>query len=1107
MKNNTSKNVWRSVLLWLGVATSINGAVAEVERTQFTERFNPIMGMTTNYETDYRSEVCLNGSWQFMPEIPADTAKLKQLPTTFVAESVPLKIPSPWNINSYYSDNEGGQFTAYPSYPDSWKSVTMGWMKREITMDNIESGDEYFLHFEGVMGKSCVYVNGIAVGENFDLFLPFEFNITHALKAGTNEIVIGVCKASLYNEKNEYGTRTYVGGSQFAKAMAGIWQDVYLFTRPKLHVSDIFVKPNVSADNLTFDVTVTNLSSQSQTFDLEADVRKWINEAGTSTIDAPVEKWSLASSSVVDSSLSNITLVANESKVVSLTIPILNNELHYWTPEQPNLYGSLIYIKQNNKSVDCSYERFGWREFTISGTDLLLNGEKIVLKGDSWHFNGMPLLTRRYAWAWYTMLKDAGANAVRPHAQPYPSFYLDMADEMGICVLDETGIWASDGGPKVSSENYWSSCADHVERLIKRDKNHASVFGWSVCNEVLPVVINVYHAPENIVQRQVDEINRWVAIAQSTDPTRQWISGDGETMRETDLPTVIGHYGGINAPKEWSEKGKPWGVGETSMAYFGTPLQISVYNGNSAYESMEKRLEGLSIECYDLLKSQQEYDACYQSVFNIAWYALTPLNLGKADKSTTPTDNEGVFFTYYEEGMPGMQPEKIGAYTTTFNPGYDPQLPLYITNPMFDGIKAANIGEEMPTYTVKEVIESSSSTLSISSVKVIDADDSLIKMASSLGLEIDSENDYSESTLIWVDASQLNTTLVGYIKDAIAAKSPLYITGVSQQTLSLLNEALPKELELTPYRATSFVTSDANAIINGMGNSDFYFSELLTKDGTVLTNALGGAFAQASDSLLLTCKAEWHKWSYRQEPVKTSAVFRSQWERNTELPVMLYYNEDNQNIFINSIDLSELKPQELQLTKRLFTNLGLTVEIKETQVLDTDGRMLQMQHTSATVSKVTDATTLLNQAILMMEGATTSTVEQWTLMQSDEGVFDFSELGNSVQATVHYLSFWLYSPRSLSDLLAEPDMPQLDIIVDGLPSAILLNGTRYNVTDNKLSAMQIDKGWNQIVVKLVQQPNTAPSVLVQLETITSYLESISVMLNRDSNIKKIISVK
>ncbi len=60
-----------------------------------------------------------------------------------------------------------------------------------------------------------------------------------------------------------------------------------------------------------------------------------------------------------------------------------------------------------------------------------------------------------------------------------PRFYMDVADEMGICVLNETANWASDGGPKLDSELFWEASKEHLKRFVLRDRNHASVFGWA----------------------------------------------------------------------------------------------------------------------------------------------------------------------------------------------------------------------------------------------------------------------------------------------------------------------------------------------------------------------------------------------------------------------------------------------------------------------------------------------------------------------------------------------------------------------------------------------------------------------------------------------------
>ncbi len=331
-----------------------------------------------------------------------------------------------------------------------------------------------------------------------------------------------------------------------------------------------------------------------------------------------------------------LSLPAKASQKVTLQVPVDKDILKYWTPEHPNLYALLLSVNNQKQTVDTKYERFGWREWTLQGTTQYLNGEPYALHGDSWHFMGIPQMTRRYAWAWFTAIKGMNANAVRPHAQVYPRFYLDMADEMGICVLNETANWASDGGPKLDSDLFWEASKEHLKRFVLRDRNHASVFGWSISNENKPVILHVYNRPELMpVQKKAWE--EWRDIVHQYDPTRPWISADGEDDGDGILPVTVGHYGDINSMKRWIEIGKPWGIGEHSMAYYGTPEQVAKYNGERAYESQEGRMEGLANECYNLIVNQRQMGASYSTVFNMAWYALKPLPLGKKDKSKSPT--------------------------------------------------------------------------------------------------------------------------------------------------------------------------------------------------------------------------------------------------------------------------------------------------------------------------------------------------------------------------------------------------------------------------------------------------------------------------------------
>ena len=87
------------------------------------------------------------------------------------------------------------------------------------------------------------------------------------------------------------------------------------------------------------------------------------------------------------------------------------------------------------------------------------------------------------------MIKDFGGNAVRPHAQPWPRAYYDLADEMGLMVLDETGLFGSSIRLNFEDPELWQRSADHLRDLIRRDRNHPSVIGWSVGNETFAIAL------------------------------------------------------------------------------------------------------------------------------------------------------------------------------------------------------------------------------------------------------------------------------------------------------------------------------------------------------------------------------------------------------------------------------------------------------------------------------------------------------------------------------------------------------------------------------------------------------------------------------------------
>ncbi|WP_163325386.1 glycoside hydrolase family 2 protein [Draconibacterium mangrovi] len=1024
--------------------------------------FNPMKSFVDATEKPLRDELILNGRWQFMPVFENKIEQF-QKPDKFEWETVPLKVPSPWNINSF-AEGDGGDFLAYPSYPQKWEEAKMGWIKKDFELPESWAEKLVKLHFEAIAGFAKIYVNGQLAGENLDIFFPTELDITAFLKPGKNEILVGIAKASLTDDQGKYGRRNYVAGSFWGQHIVGIWQDVSLIAVPAIHISNVFVQPDVANDQLAFEVTVQNNTAKEQSVQLDASIKEWFKDKTDDVNLAPVQNGILNGEVLQIAGDSKVKIAAGESAILKISATV-DGKLKYWTPETPNLYGSVISLKTGKKKVaDIKYTRFGWRQFTIDGTHFLLNGERIVLKGDSWHFMGVPQMTRRYAWAWFQMLKNANANAVRLHAQPYPSFYLDVADEMGICVLDETGIWSSDGGPKMDSDDYWEYCKDHVKSLVMRDRNHASVFGWSVCNETLPVAIHVYHAPESIVQRQVDEINNWIAIVKENDPTRDWISGDGEDMRPTDLPTVIGHYGDENSMKNWSSQGKPWGVGETGMGYYGTPKQISAINENRAYESQLGRMEGLATEAYDLIGKQLGYDASYASVFNIIWYGLKPLPFGLKDTSRPSIPEDGIFFPEYQEGIPGMQPERLGPYTSTVNPGYDPGLPLYDPWPMFHAIQAINSNPQK-NFKIEEknrLGEMQPLPEKIKQVGIIAGENSGLKeYLVNMGVPFVDLNASQEVNcgLIVIDGrtATLGTDDQQIIKSAIESGAKILVWGVKPENLSGLNKVLPYPVKLTNRESTSFILKSADPVLAGLGNKDFYFTELIRRP--VMTDGLSGDLVKNGTILVEACNTDWGRWNARAEYLKTAAVYRSEHEAKPEGTAIVKVATGNAEFYISNINLLSLRSEGEDLFKKLLTNLG--VELKDVSVnslhaLSSDGELVR-----ALVLKADAGHGTMGNGQFIKEIGKKGDPE---MVQS--GAQGFLDLGRNVEVA---LSFWVYSPRSMVDLLVEPDMPKLDLRVEGDQEAsIFVNGKSFDKAegDQILENLPLEKGWNHLFIKM-----------------------------------------
>lgn len=609
-----------------------------------------------------RQTLSLNGPWR----IQTSTEKLVWPPSE-VWEETPIQIPSPWNVNRF-TNGRGGDFNFFPSYPKHWEEAQAAWHQRQVTAPQAWTGDTW-LHFEASFYHTIVYVNGVLVGEDWDGFLPFEFNLGG--QAGqTLDIVVGVEHHWLYQVKYDerfYSQLAAPFGSFFTIELAGIWQDVRLEHRPRTWLNDLAV--STSVQDVTAGFSVALKGEPSPGLEVAFEVRE-------------------ATQDPMDSPLFTLNCAAQEttSPPGSWTAAAATNwpQARVWSPEDPHLYTLTARLLSAAVELDAATTRFGFREFRIlNGQQFLLNGQPRPLRGDSWHFLGVPVQNERYARDWCRLCKAHHLNCVRLTSQPHPSYYLDIADEEGLMVIDESALWASGYAVDLQSPQTWSRLAEQWRRLVLRDRNHPSLVLWSLANETGPVGFSNPNAWGWIDPSYAQYFGPLRELVLSLDSSRPvYAEGDMGGAQVMDIFSF--HYSGwlmdVGTAEAWrngvqapSGKVLPSMIGELGNLYCSLPTLSAYFSGPGVYNDPAGFIQGIAD---DLALTLENGRIWAQGVFpfNLVWYSL---------KSQPYA---GLPRQYADPSAPNPKPERIGPYISGLNAGYDDALGAYQPEPMAEVI-------------------------------------------------------------------------------------------------------------------------------------------------------------------------------------------------------------------------------------------------------------------------------------------------------------------------------------------------------------------------------------------------------------------------------------
>ena len=345
----------------------------------------------------------------------------------------------------------------------------IGWYKKAFCL--AEKGkDEILLQFDGVYMHSDVWVNGTWAGGHAYGYTGFELDITALVREGENEVLVRV------DNSHQPGSRWYTG--------SGITRDVFLTRRQKLHVRTYGVQ-----------VTTPVISGEEAVVEVRTDVRggEAAGHLCVETVLLSPDGEAAASGRVLLPSLPAHTAV----QVLKVKSPLI------WDLETPCLYQAVTRVYDGDALTDEVVTPFGIRTLAFDNKNgFSLNGRKVILRGVCLHHDGgcVGAAVPREVWKRrLEKLKAMGCNALRMSHNPPDPALLDLADEMGFCVMDEAfDEWHTMKGKEFGSNTHESrgysewfdTCArQDLTDMVERDRNHPSIVMWSIGNEVREQVV------------------------------------------------------------------------------------------------------------------------------------------------------------------------------------------------------------------------------------------------------------------------------------------------------------------------------------------------------------------------------------------------------------------------------------------------------------------------------------------------------------------------------------------------------------------------------------------------------------------------------------------
>ncbi|MFD9002601.1 glycoside hydrolase family 2 TIM barrel-domain containing protein [Streptomyces sp. NPDC059582] len=407
------------------------------------------------------SALSLDGEWRFQllpaPDAPVtDDWSSSLVPGAWTMQDTD-DLPQYTNVRMPYAE--------FP--PRSPAANPTGVYEREVDVPAEWAGRRIVLQVGAAESVLLVHVDGRPVGVSKDSHLAAEFDLSDVVRPGERSTVrLTVVKwsdASHIEDQDQWWH-------------GGITRSVLLHATDPLYLADVTVR---AARDGSLRVDCLMRRSGGRALPEGWHVSGELDDGGPLPRPLPQD----AGFDRANTEDDRVSDFLGEARLTT-TVP----EVRTWTSETPDLYGLTVRLHRADGTIaDTSHHRVGFRDVEIVGRDLLINGERVFIRGVNRH-DFHPLTGRTVSHddmrADLVLLKRFGFNAIRTAHYPNDPTLYDLADELGLYVVDEADIEAHDHAHEIADDpRHLAAFVDRVSRMVLRDKNHPSVIIWSLGNE------------------------------------------------------------------------------------------------------------------------------------------------------------------------------------------------------------------------------------------------------------------------------------------------------------------------------------------------------------------------------------------------------------------------------------------------------------------------------------------------------------------------------------------------------------------------------------------------------------------------------------------------